>query len=164
MALVLFIAVIAVLFCFSFVLLVGPPYLPTLTKQVTAALDLVDLKEGQTLLELGCGDGKVLIAAAERGWNTVGYELNPILALIAWLRTRRYRGKVVVRWGNFWRATWPAADGIFVFILQKHMIQLDKKLIQNNVKKPLKLVSFAFAIPGKKPDKEKEGVFFYHYK
>ena len=42
---------------FGFVVFVGPPYLPTLDKQVRTALDLLDLKKGQTLLELGCGDG-----------------------------------------------------------------------------------------------------------
>lgn len=156
--------------CFVFVLLRGAPYLPTLSKQVETALDLVALKPGQTLLELGCGDGKVLIAAAERGWNVVGYELNPILALIAWLRTRKYRGRVRVVCGDFWTRKWPPAEGIFVFLLDSFMQKLDTKIAQSygrTVKKdgkPLKLVSFAFQIPGREPKLQKYGLFLYEYK
>ena len=117
-----------ILLCFAFVLLFGAPYVPTLNPQVRAALELANLKPGETLLELGCGDGKVLIAAAHVGVHAVGYELNPILALIAWVRTRRFRREVRVVWGNFWRKEWPAADGIFTFLLPKYMAKLDKKI------------------------------------
>jgi SAM-dependent methyltransferase len=159
----LILALIIIVLCFGFVILFGPPYLPTLTPQVHTALDLLDLQPGQTLLELGCGDGKILIAAAERGLSAVGYELNPILVAVAWLRTRRYRGKVQVRCGNFWHATWPTTDAIFVFILPKHMLQLDKKIAQN-ARKPVKLVSFAFAIPGREPLAHTNNVYLYEYK
>src|ERR1700710_1767842 len=98
----LVIALGIVLVCFAGVLLVGAPYLPTLTPQVHAALELANLKPGETLLELGCGDGKVLIAAAQIGIHSVGYELNPLLALLAWLRTRRFGSSVKIVWGNFW--------------------------------------------------------------
>src|SRR5882672_507174 len=93
------------LLCFSAVVLVGPPYLPTLNKQVETALDMLALSKGQTLLELGCGDGKVLIAAARRGLQVTGIELNPLLAVLCWLRTLRYRRQVTVVWGNYWRTS-----------------------------------------------------------
>ena len=158
------IAIVAVLaLCFGFVLLYGAPYLPTLSKQVETALDLVDLESGQTLLELGCGDGKVLLAAAARGWCVVGYELNPILALIAWLRTRRYGKQVRVVCGNFWTSQWPPAEGIFVFLLDKYMSRLDTKIMKLPVR-PIKLVSFAFQIPNKPVNVTKDGLFLYEYK
>ena len=148
--------------CFSFVLLFGAPYLPTLSKQVQIAMDMVDLQPGQTLLELGCGDGKVLVAAAKRGWHVVGFELNPLLVLICKLRTWRYRTLVTVKWGNFWTQPWPSADGIFVFVMPRHMPKLDKKIMQSTVKQ-VKLVSFAFEIPGKQPLKKHAGVYLYRY-
>jgi SAM-dependent methyltransferase len=156
-------ALIFVGICFGGVLFFGAPYLPTLTPQVHAALELADLKPGQTLLELGCGDGKVLIAAAQVGVHAVGYELNPILAFIAWLRTRRYGKSVTVVWGNFWYKQWPPADAIFTFLLDRYMVRLDTK-IQNTVPKPVMLVSFAFRIPNRQSSHEKTGVFLYEYK
>ncbi len=151
-----------VLACFAGVLLFGAPYLPTLTPQVKAALKLADLKPGQTLLELGCGDGKVLIAAAERGIHVVGYELNPLLVAVAWLRTRRYRKLVTVRWANMWHVRWPETDAIFVFLLPKYMKKLDKKIVQQKYAS-VKLVSFAFKIPERKVASELRGVFLYTY-
>jgi 16S rRNA A1518/A1519 N6-dimethyltransferase RsmA/KsgA/DIM1 with predicted DNA glycosylase/AP lyase activity len=147
---------------FCGVLLVGAPYLPTLSPQVIAALELADLKPNQTLLELGCGDGKVLIAAAKRGIKTIGYELNPVLALIAWLRTRRYRSQTRIIWGNYWNKEWPPAEAIFVFLLPRYMSKLHNKCMQYRYP-PIKLVSFAFNIPDKKAKSQKDGVFLYTY-
>ena len=148
--------------CFSGVLLFGAPYLPTLKPQVGLALKLADLKAGQTLLELGCGDGRVVVAAAKQGLNVVGYELNPLLAGLAWLRTRRYRRQVTIIWGNFWNKPWPPAEAIFTFLLPRYMAKLDKK-ISETTEQPIKLVSFAFQVPGKKPTAEKAGLYLYNY-
>jgi SAM-dependent methyltransferase len=141
---------------------VGAPYLPTLTPQVAVALQLADLRPGQTLLELGCGDGRVLIAAARQGIQVVGYELNPIMALVAWLRTRRYRSHVRVIWGNFWQSPWPPAEAIFVFLLPRYMPKLHNKCMRYK-HRPVKLVSFAFEVPDKKPLRQKAGLFLYSY-
>jgi hypothetical protein len=43
------------------------------------------------------------------------------------------------------------------------MAKLDKKITQEITKK-VKLVSFAFAIPDKKPIKEQGGMMLYEYK
>jgi 16S rRNA A1518/A1519 N6-dimethyltransferase RsmA/KsgA/DIM1 with predicted DNA glycosylase/AP lyase activity len=155
--------VAVMLVCFAGVLFFGAPYLPTLRPQIATALELANLKPNQTLLELGCGDGRVLVAAAKRDLHVVGYELNPLLFIVAWLRTRRYRKQVRVVWGNFWHEPWPPADAIFTFLLPRYMKKLDRRcrLVSH---KPFKLVSFAFEIPGKNPEKLKSGVFLYEYR
>lgn len=152
---ILLLAVVGIMF--------GAPYLPTLDKQVEAALDLVDIKKGDILLELGCGDGKVLIAAARQGIMSVGYELNPILALISYLRTIKYRKYVRVVWGDYWKKDWPEADAVFVFLITRFMPKLDLYLKSYKFR-PIKLVSFAFKIPNKKIDGQKNGVYLYKYR
>lgn len=144
---------------FTGVLLVGAPYLPTLRPQIATALQLLGLKKDQTLLELGCGDGKVLIAAAEQGYRVIGIELNPFLALVAWLRTRKYGSRVRVLWGNYWSVPWPQADGVFVFLLERFMPKLDERMQAYGGR----LVSVAFEVPGKQPAKVENGVFRYEY-
>jgi SAM-dependent methyltransferase len=155
----LFAAIFVVLLAFGGVILRGAPYLPTLDKQARIALDLLDLKPGQTLLELGCGDGKLLLLAAEAGLNAVGVELNPFLVMVARVRTWRYRKQVRVIWGDLWRVRWPECDGVFVFLLAWFMPKLDERMQQ--VRKPL--VSFAFRIPERPIVAEKDGVFLYRY-
>jgi hypothetical protein len=155
--------IVITILCFGFVVFFGAPYVPTMKPQVEAAFELLELQPGQHLLELGCGDGKVLIAAAQRGIRATGYELNPLLFLLCLLRTFRYRRLVRVKLADFWQSDWPKADAVFGFILPKLMPKLDAKIVgQKRV--PLKVVSFAFAIPGKKIVRQQAGIFLYEYK
>ncbi len=148
---------------FGFVLLFGAPYLPTLKPQIGRALDLLDLQPGDTMLELGCGDGRVLAAAAQRGLNAIGYELNPLLVIVAKLCTWKYRRQVRVVWANYWNVAWPKADGIFVFLLESYMKKLDTYITQK-YRKNVKLVSYAFQVPGRQADKRDQGMFYYEYR
>ena len=147
---------------FGAVIFIGAPYMPTLKISCRQALDLLDLKKGQTLVDLGCGDGVMLKLAADAGFKAVGYEINPFLVLAAKIRTFTYGKKVKVKWGNFWQADLSQADGVFVFLLDRYMERLDKKL-KNEAKKGTKLVSHAFKIPGKKPAKKIDAMFLYQY-
>lgn len=147
---------------YGFVLLFGAPYFPSLKPHVSAALDLLELKKGQVVYDLGCGDGRFLKAAAKNGLGAVGYELNPFMFLYSWITTRRYGRQVKVRFGNFWNADLSDADAIFVFLLDKYMPQLDEK-IKKSGKEHVKLASHTFKIPGKKIAAKKYGVFLYQY-
>ena len=160
--------IILALLAFGFLMFVvviafGAPYLPTLRSRVDDAFELLDLKKGQTLLELGCGDGIMLHEAAQRGIKAVGYELNPILFFVAKVRCWRYRKTVKIKWGNYWTKKWPDADGIYVFLLQSYMSKLHNKVTHRASKKPLNLVSHAFQIEEKKQVRELNGMFLYKY-
>jgi hypothetical protein len=144
---------------FGAVLLFGAPYLPTRKKHCLQALKLLNLEPGQTLVDLGCGDGVMLMSAAEQGLKAVGYEINPFLAAVVWIRTRRFRSQVKVVWGNFWRADISTADGVFVFLIGHHMERLDKFLSGHR----LKVLSHGFKIPGRKVHKKSGAFFLYLY-
>jgi SAM-dependent methyltransferase len=148
--------------CFGGVILFGAPYLPVLKPQLKMIFDLPGVSAGNKILDLGCGDGRVLMEAAKKGIYCVGYELNPILALIAWVRTFRYRKYVKIIWGNYWQKEWPEADFIFTFLLDRYMRKLDDR-IQIYKHRPITLISFAFEVPEKKPETSKDGVYIYFY-
>lgn len=156
-------AVIILVLLFGFVVFVGPPYLPTMRKQADAALDMLDLQPGQTLLELGSGDGRVMLAAAARGWKVIGIELNPVLVVFSYLLTWKYRKQVRLVWGSYWGAPWPRADAVFTFMLPKYMTTLDERM-EKWRPTAIKLASFAFAIPNKEPIETRDGVYLYEYK
>jgi cyclopropane fatty-acyl-phospholipid synthase-like methyltransferase len=155
-------AAILLILAYGFVLLFGAPYFPSLSPHIKAALDLLDLKEGQVVYDLGCGDGRFLRAAAKAGYSAIGYELNPFMFLVSWLSTRKYSRRIKVRWGNFWKADISKADAVFVFLLDKYMTKLDDKLKKEGPS-GLKLASHTFKIPGKKPSAQRYGVFLYKY-
>lgn len=56
---------------------------PSSDELIEAALDLAEVGQGTRLLDLGCGDGRVLVAAAERGADVRGIEINPGLARVS---------------------------------------------------------------------------------
>jgi hypothetical protein len=148
---------------FGAVLLIGAPYMPTMKARCRQALKLMNLKDGQTVVDLGCGDGVMLVVAAEQGLKAVGYEINPFLALIGWARTRKYGRRVKVKWGSFWQADLSTADGVFVFLVAHHMKRLDKFIALQAKNKKIKLVSHAFKIPGRKALKRSGPFFLYSY-
>lgn len=151
-----------IIFLFGFVLLFGAPFVPTLKAQQLEVLKLLDLKPGQTLVELGSGDGRMLIAAARLGIKTVGFELNPLLVLCSKLITFRYRHLVKIKWADFWRQKLPECDGIYVFLLDRYMAKLHTK-ITREIPSSVKVVSYAFYIPGMKPITESNGLILYKY-
>lgn len=161
---IIIIALSLLILSFLLPVLFGPPYVPTLRLNIKAALDLLDLKPGQTLIDLGSGDGRVLIAAAKRGLYAVGIEMSLLLVIVSYIRTRPYRKQVRIIWGNYFYTHWPQADGIFSFMIQYQMRKLDERIERWRADKPVKVASFAFQIPGKEWTDEKDGVFLYEYK
>src|SRR5215467_8916595 len=54
------------------------PYVPTTEQAVTAMLKLADVKKGDVVYDLGCGDGRIVIAAAKNfGARGVGIDIDP---------------------------------------------------------------------------------------
>jgi SAM-dependent methyltransferase len=155
---IVLIVVLGIVFLFSFVILFGAPYLPTMRAQQEIALDLLGLKPGQAFYDLGCGDGRMLRAAAKRGLKAYGCELNPVLCIIAWLNTLRYRKNVKIKCGNFWKSDIKKADGIFVFLINSKMARLDK-FIQSQCKNRSNLPAMPSEFPAKKrPIKNRESI------
>jgi precorrin-6B methylase 2 len=54
------------------------PYVPTPEDVVERMLDLAEVKPGDVVYDLGCGDGRIPIAAAKRGARGVGIDIDPI--------------------------------------------------------------------------------------
>uniref|UniRef100_A0A670K2Q7 ATP synthase subunit C lysine N-methyltransferase n=1 Tax=Podarcis muralis TaxID=64176 RepID=A0A670K2Q7_PODMU len=54
------------------------PYVPATSKQVENVLKMLKGRNGP-LVDIGSGDGRIVIAAAKVGFKAVGYELNPWL-------------------------------------------------------------------------------------
>src|SRR4051794_37495615 len=52
------------------------PYVPTDDSVVAAMLDLANVGEGDVLYDLGCGDGRIVHAAAKRGAKATGVDID----------------------------------------------------------------------------------------
>ncbi len=150
---------------FLLVVLRGAPYVPTHKPSVKHALDMLDLPKGSTIVDLGSGDGVVLKMAAERGYHAIGYEINPFLCIISYLRCFKYRDQVSVRWRDFWLTRMPQeTDAVFVFLAGPYLHKLHKKLSREHTR-PLRVVSYGFVIPeAGEPVRSDNAVHLYEYK
>jgi hypothetical protein len=150
------------LFPFGVGAVFGAPYVPLLPSLRDPILDLAGIQPGQTLVDLGSGDGSLLLAAAQRGVRCIGYEINPILWLISMYSTRHYRHLVTIQLRNYWRCPLPSADVIFIFLIARHMTRLDAKL-RTELTHPTTVISMTFAIPDRRPDQERPFAYRYRY-
>lgn len=140
----------------------GAPWLPTRQRTQETALELLDLQAGDSVLDLGSGTGSFLAAAARQGIGGIGYEINPLLWLYSRVRIWPYRRQVRIYWRDYWGASLPEVDGVYVFLIGHYMQRLDRKLTAE-LSRPVKVVSYAFRIPGREVAQQKNGLFLYRY-
>lgn len=138
------------------------PYVATNRKKMDTIMKFADPKKDQTVVDLGSGDGRLLIAAAKADVFAVGYEINPFLILISKLHTylKGLNDKVEVKNESFWKADLKVADVIFVYAFIKKMPKFEE-YIWKNAKKGTRVVTNTNPFPNKKAIKEQNGVYLY---
>lgn len=86
------IILITVIFLFSSAKLSPIPYFPSNKKDLPLIIKALNLKNNQTVVDLGAGDGVVIFEAAKKAYqknlntNFIAIEINPVLILILHLR------------------------------------------------------------------------------
>ncbi len=134
------------------------PYVPTPIEVVREMLKLAGLKPGEIILDLGSGDGRVLITAAkEFGAKAIGVELRKDLIEKAITNIERegVKDRVMIIQGNFFDIKLPPANVIFLYLLTSVNERLRPKL-EKETKPGTRIVSHDFEIAGWKPYKVKE--------
>ncbi|HYG84145.1 MAG TPA: hypothetical protein VD907_04650 [Verrucomicrobiae bacterium] len=157
----------AIVACFLLVVFWGAPYVPTRKRQLNQAFDeLYQLKPTDVVIDVGAGDGVVLRAAAERGAKAVGYELNPLLVLVAKWLGRKYGSRMVVRWKDFWRQTLPPETTVvYAFLEGRDIAKMERFLLEQAKarKQPLYFISYGFELPDIPPQKKVGAMVLYEF-
>lgn len=128
------------------------PYLPTPDDVVLKMLELAKPLKGELLVDLGCGDGRILILAAELyGCRCVGYEIDDDLAREA-LRRIRSRGirNVRVLRRDLFKANISEADILTLYLTPKALEVLSKRIVEE-MKDGARIVSHDYGLPNLKP-------------
>ncbi len=137
----------------------GAPFVPTGRKIMNTMITLADIKKGEKVYDLGCGDGRLIFAAATRGATAVGYEFSIPTFLIAKFRSFFHRrSKIQMR--DFWKQNYNDADVIFVYLLPETM-QTFKRVVWPQLKSGTRVVSHAFKMEGIEPATKEGTVVLY---
>jgi len=120
----------------------------------------LDIKPGTRVMDLGSGDGKILMCAAKFGAHVTGYELNPLLVWISRRRLKACGTRAIVHRKNLFEADVSSADIIFVFGITGIMEKLSKKLLRE-ASPGTRIISFAFRLPGLEEVERKNIAFIY---
>ena len=95
---------------------------------VDEILALVPMRPGQRFYDLGCGEGRVLIAARRKyGVHAIGYEVNVCAYLYARLNIWWHGGGAEVRFQNFMHVDLSDADVIYCYQASGAIQQLRDK-------------------------------------
>jgi SAM-dependent methyltransferase len=158
---VLSLSVFALFLSLSFIF--GPPYLPTPKNAVSEMLDLAMLDKDDVVLDLGSGDGIVLIESAKRGATAIGFEINPFLVAFTILKARimGVGNKVLAHIKPYQQANLADATVIFCYNMPKFMPALENK-INKEAKKNVKIISYKFPLQSLKLVRStKSGIHIY---
>jgi SAM-dependent methyltransferase len=129
-------------------------YLPTPQSAVVQMLELAEVKPGELVYDLGCGDGRIVITAARRfGARGIGVEIDPALVRKSRANVRKHRlGKrVTIRQGDLFKMDFSDADVVAMYLLPELNTRLLPQL--RKLKPGARIVSFSFDMPGAKPDR-----------
>lgn len=161
LSIVLFLLLIFSLY-FTIAGLIGAPFIPTRKKYVEQMLDDVGLRSGERFVDLGAGDGRLVLSAARRGAYAIGYEMNPFLVAIAqfriWKNRRAQHARVY--WKSLWGADLRNVDVVSIYGITNIMPRLEKKFLQE-LRGGARVVSFTFPLPTWQPTQVRGRVRIY---
>jgi SAM-dependent methyltransferase len=122
------------------------PYIRTRDEVVAAMLDLARVGPGDRLYDLGCGDGRIVIAAArDFGASGVGVDLDPTLVGLASANARQagVADRVAFRNGDLFLEDFSDATVVTVYLGPKVNLKLKPKLLRE-LKPGARVVSHQF--------------------
>ncbi|HLT59085.1 MAG: class I SAM-dependent methyltransferase [Limnochordales bacterium] len=144
---------------------VGGAWSPTSMARVRAMLQMAQLAPGETLYDLGAGDGRIIITAArEFGAQAVGIEIDPLrAALCRWrIRLGGLTGRARVERANFFDVDLCNADVVTFYLSQAAADRLKDKF-ETELRPGSRVVSHRRPVPGWRPAAvdERHGLYLY---
>lgn len=132
------------------------PYVPTTEKAVEEMLKLAGVKKTDVVYDLGCGDGRIVVAAAKTfGARGVGIDINPERIKEAKENARKAGVEHLVRFeeNDLFEADIKEATVVTLFLLPQINLKLKPKLM-SDLRPGTRVVSNTFDMGAWKPEKE----------
>lgn len=134
------------------------PYVPTPNQVVDAMLDLAKVTKNDTVIDLGCGDGRIVITAAQKhGARGIGVDLNPerISEAEANAKNAGVQSRVKFIKQDLFEADIREASVVTLYLLPSVNAKLKPRLLEQ-LKPGTRVVSHSFDMPDWKATEKRE--------
>jgi SAM-dependent methyltransferase len=131
------------------------PYVPTPPELVEKMLDLAQVTASDYLIDLGCGDGRIALAAARRGARALGVDIDPVRIgeAVAAARFAQLESRALFRRQDLFRTPIYEANVIALYLLPRINLALRPRLL-TELRPGSRVVSHAFNLGDWQPDAE----------
>jgi SAM-dependent methyltransferase len=142
---------------------------PTDSTTVERILLLAGIQPGERVVDLGCGDGRIVVRAARRyGAVGVGVEIDPFRVLWArtWIRLVGLSDRATIVHGNMYSYDISEADVVILFLSATSNFKLQER-IARTLRAGARVISYYHPIWGWEPDaigEAKDGYPIYVYR
>jgi SAM-dependent methyltransferase len=133
-------------------------YVPTSPEVVEAMLKLANVTKNDVVYDLGCGDGRIVVAAARAfGAHAIGIDIDPqrIAEANANAKTAGVEGRVKFVLGDLFEQDLHDATVVTLYLLNSLNLKLRPKLWKE-LKPGTRIVSHAFDMGDWKPEQTQE--------
>ena len=135
-------------------LLLDVPYVPSDSRIVDAMLDLGEVSRDDLLYDLGCGDGRIVVAAAKKvGCKAKGFDVDPqrIKESLENVRKNKIEHLVKIEQKDIFKLDLSPANVVTLYLLPSLNVKLIPQL--EKLKPGSRIVSHDFDMKGVQPDR-----------
>lgn len=160
LTLILFLIVFIAILVYS--MASGGPYAPIGEQKTEDMMSLLKVKPGEKAVDIGSGDGRIVIALAKKGADAHGFEINPLLAKIAKDKIKKagLEKKAKIHTKDFWQENLSNYDIVTVY-LSGHIMKLVERKLRKELKPGARVAVNYFGFSNWKPEKKKGTIYLY---
>jgi ribosomal protein L11 methylase PrmA len=140
----------------------GLGYAPSTDSIMEKMIRLANIKPGEKAVDIGAGDGRLVIALAKAGAEAHGYEINPVLVLIGRIKIRNagLQGKAFMHCKSFWKTDFSPYSVVTLFAVKYLMARFETKLM-HELKPGSRVLTNFFTFPQWPSEATEKGVTLY---
>ncbi len=135
------------------------PFVPTKMTNIRKILKLAGVKKGKKFYELGSGDGRVVIEAAQLGTDSCGIEQSWIRVLYSRWKAHHLANTKFYH-GNIFSKNYSNGNIVYIYLLHKGVNKLEEKL-KRELKKGSVVITQTYHFKNWKPFKKLGDFWFY---
>jgi ribosomal protein L11 methylase PrmA len=124
------------------------PFVPSSRRTIQKMLAVAKISPGQKIVDLGCGDGRIVFSAEKKyGAVATGFEISIFVWSLAQLNRFFKNAKSKIFRRDFFAADLREVDIVFCYLLPEMMHKLAPKF-QKELRPGAKIISAGFSLPG----------------